>query len=543
MAIRIEYPPELAARYRAAGWWTDELLGDWLERAARAAPDRTAVRQGTVSLGYAELRRRAHAFARGLARLGVAKGDVVAVQLPNLVEFVVAYLGISARGAVMQTVHMPYREAELETLLRHSGAVAIVCVARAKEYVAAALALELRKRLPRLAHVIAVGDAPAGAVAFDALADAALGDAAPAVAVAASDPFVLLYTSGTTAAPKGVPHPYQTYLSNFRLAARELGIAPHDVVLCAAPFTHLYGLSALSVALCAGATAVLLPAYTPQEFAELIVRERPSVVYAGPAHIASCLGSGLLDGKDCSSVRLVVLSGAAVPAELAQGLEARLGGGKVLQLWGMTELQAGAYGRPGDAPGDRIGSAGRAAPGNELRVVRDDGAPAAAGEVGELEMRGASLFAGYLDNPEATAAAFSADGWFRTGDLAAIDAAGNLHLAGRTKEVINRGGVKFNPLDVENLIVAHPAVEMCAIVPMPDPVLGERACCFVTLRTGARFGFDEMRQWLAAHGIGKVRWPERLEVIEAMPMTPTRKVIKGALVRELVRRMQDTQPQ
>ncbi|MCZ7566726.1 MAG: AMP-binding protein [Burkholderiales bacterium] len=180
--------------------------------------------------------------------------------------------------------------------------------------------------------------------------------------VAASDPFVLLYTSGTTAAPKGVPHPYQTYLSNFRLAARELGIGPHDVLLCAAPFTHLYGLSALSVALCAGATAVLLPTYTPQEFADLLVHERPSVVYAGPAHIASCLGSALLDGKDCSSVRLVVLSGAAVPPDLAQALEAKLGGGKVLQLWGMTELQAGAYGRPGDAPTERVGAAGRAAP-------------------------------------------------------------------------------------------------------------------------------------------------------------------------------------
>jgi cyclohexanecarboxylate-CoA ligase/acyl-CoA synthetase len=544
MTIRIEYPPELAARYRAAGWWTDELLGDWLERAVRAAPERVALRQGTRILSYAELRRRVRALARGFDRLGVGKGDVVAVQLPNVVEFVVAYLAIASRGAVMQTVHMPYRGAEIETLLGHSGAVAMICVAQAKDYAAAELALELRKKLPRLAHVIAVGRAPAGAIAFDELADLGADDVDPRpVPLAASDPFVLLYTSGTTAAPKGVPHPYHTFLSNFRLAAQELGVGPQDALLCAAPFTHLYGLSAVSVALCAGAGVVLLPTYSPQEFADLLERERPTVVYAGPAHVANCLGSGLLDGKDCSSVRFVVLSGAAVPPELARGLEAKLGGGKVLQLWGMTELQAGAYARLADSTDDRIGSSGRAAPGNELRVMRDDGVPAPPGEVGELEMRGASLFVGYLENPAATAAAFTPDGWFRTGDLASIDAAGNLRIAGRTKEVINRGGVKFNPLDVENLLIAHPAVEMCAIVPMPDPVLGERACCFVTLRDGKTFGFEEMQRWLADHGVGKVRWPERLEVIDAMPMTPTRKVMKGALVKELERRKRSRQQQ
>jgi len=538
MTIHIEYPPERTARYRAAGWWTDEVLGDWLERVARAAPGRVALRQGPRILSYADLRRCVRALARGLDRLGVAKGDVVAVQLPNLVEFVVAYLAIASRGAVMQTVHMPYRGAEIESLLGHSGAVAVICMARAKDYAAADLVLELRKRLPRLAHVITVGRAPAGAIAFDALADVGADDADPRpVPLAAGDPFVLLYTSGTTAAPKGVPHPYLTFLSNFRLAAQELGVGPQDVLLCAAPFTHLYGLSALSVALCVGATVVLLPTYTPQQFAELLVRERPTVVYAGPAHVANCLGSGLLDGKDCSSVRFVVLSGAAVASALARELEAKLGGGKVLQLWGMTELQAGAYGRLDDTLEDRIGSSGRAAPGNELRVTRDDGTPAAPGEIGELEMRGASLFVGYLENAAATAAAFTADGWFRTGDLASIDAAGNLRIAGRTKEVINRGGVKFNPVDVENLLVAHPAIEMCAIVPMPDPVLGERACCFVTLRGDRTLEFGEMQQWLADHGVGKVRWPERLEVVDAMPMTPTRKVMKGALVKELERRI------
>ena len=545
MTLSIDFPPERAAHYRAQGWWTDELLGDWLARAARTRPDGAAIAHEGRTVTFADLARRVRAFARALDRLGIAKGDVVAVQLPNLPEFVIAYLGLASRGAVMQTIHMPYRGAEIETLLAHSGAVAMICMARQKDYAAAALALELQAKLPRLAHVIAVGGCPPGAVAFDDLVADAETDAADPkpVAVSAADPFVLLYTSGTTAAPKGVPHPSLTYLANFRLAAQELGVDSTDRVLCVAPFTHLYGLSALSVALCAGATSILLPAFTPRDLAELLRHTSPSVIYAGPAHVAACLNAGLLAGQDLSAVRFVILSGAAVAPDLAEAIEAALGGGKVLQLWGMTELQAGAFTRLNDDRDARMRTAGRPAPGNELRVVRDDGGATAPGEVGELEMRGCSLFAGYLGNPGATAAAFTADGWFRTGDLAALDAAGNLRIAGRTKEIINRGGVKFNPLDIEHLLAAHPAVEMCAIIPMSDPVLGERACCFVTLREGQKFGFEAMQGWLARHEVSKLKWPERLEIIDAMPMTPTRKVIKGALAKELERRRQQEQAQ
>jgi len=152
---------------------------------------------------------------------------------------------------------------------------------------------------------------------------------------------------------------------------------------------------------------------------------------------------------------------------------------------------------------------------------------------GELQVRGLSVFDGYLDNAQATAEAFTGDGWFRTGDLARLDAQGNLSITGRSKEVINRGGVKFNPADVEAVIAAHPAVELCAIVPMPDPVLGERACCFVVARGGAEIDLDAIRAWLARHGIAKTKWPERLEVIEEMPMTPTRKIKKAELAKRV----------
>jgi non-ribosomal peptide synthetase component E (peptide arylation enzyme) len=227
------------------------------------------------------------------------------------------------------------------------------------------------------------------------------------------------------------------------------------------------------------------------------------------------------------------MSGSAVPPALARAFEPLMRGGKVMQLWGMTELQAGAYTRLADAEPVRAETTGRPSPGTELRVVRDDDAIAPPGEEGELQVRGASVFAGYLNDPDATRAAFTPDGWFRTGDLATMDAQGNTRLAGRTKDIINRGGIKFNPLDVETRLLKHPAIDQAAIVPMPDPVLGEKACLFVTLRPGATLTLAEVTAWLDAAQVSKLKWPERLEIVEAMPLTPTRKIIKGQLAQRL----------
>jgi len=533
--VAIEFDPVRGAAYRANGYWNDETLADWLERNARERPAHIAVRSGEAAWTHQRLRDEAVAVARGLAASGVRRGDVVAVQLPNTPEFVLAYLAIASLGAVMQTLHMPYRSADLEVLLRHSGAVAAVCLDAAKDYPAASTFLELRGRLPTLREVIAVGDAvPEGARPWRAMPATDARVESPRLAGA--DPFLLLYTSGTTSSPKGVPHAYQDFLANARLSAAELALGPDDVILSAAPFTHLYGLFTVNMALAVGATIALLPAFSPPALADAIRTLRPTAAFTAPAHIAACLNGGLFDGLDMTCLKFVQISGSAVPPALGRALEPRLGGGKVMQLWGMTELQAGAFTRPDDPEPVRLESTGRAAPGTDLRVVDAQGAVLPSGSEGELQMRGPSLFAGYLDNPQATREAFAEDGWFRTGDLAVIDAGGNVRLTGRVKEIINRGGVKFNPLDVEALLLRHPAVAEVAVAPIPDPVLGEKACCFAVTRPGQAFTLEDMRNFLATEGVGKVKWPERLEVVAAMPLTPTRKIIKGELVRRLLAR-------
>lgn len=519
-----------AVEFVARGWWREDTLSQWLARHALERPAAPALVHTGAVVSWKALAERVERFAAGLRAAGVSAGDVVAVQLPNIPEFVVAYLAVCRLGAVMSTIHMPYRGSEFETLLRHSRARAIVCLSQAKDWSPAEAALELKASIPTLRAVIALGAPLAGALAFPELA-ATAPDRLPTVAgPLAGDPMLLLYTSGTTAAPKAVPHTYQTLLSNARLGAPEHGIGPDSRVLSAAPFSHLFGLYSLHVCWAVGAAVVLLPAFTPPDLAQAVERDRPTAMWTAPAHMAACRALGLFDKHDFSSLKLAIVSGSACPPELMRWLAARLPGCAMTQLWGMTETQAALYTRPGDPLEVSANSTGRASPGTEVRVALAGDTECVRGEEGELQVRGCLAFPGFFDNEAANAAAFAPGAWYRTGDLATMDADGNVAITGRAKDVINRGGHKFNPRDVEDLLDSHPKVLQSAIVPMPDPVLGEKACCFAVLRPGvAGLTLEELVDYLAERNIAKMKFPERLVVVNEMPLTPTRKIIKSRL--------------
>lgn len=493
-------------------------LWSLVERRAAQAPQADALLHGDARWSNAEFRDRAARLAGGLAGLGIGRGDVVAVQLPNIPEYLATYAALCALGAVMHTVHMPYRRAELKALLGHSRAKAFVGLPRFKDEQPV---VEVRAMgLPHLENILAVDALPAGKLAR-------VEPCTPA------DRFLLLYTSGTTADPKGVPLAYRGFLENARASVAELEVAPGDVLLSAAPLTHLYGLFVYHLALQAGAAMSLLPAFTPPDLSATIAKHRATGVFAGPAHFKPMLDAGLLDRGDLSSVKFVCLSGSAVPPALAAEVEAKLqarGKGRTIQLWGMSELQAGAYCRPGDPVEVRHGTAGAASPGTELRVVDDGDRPVADGDEGRLQVRGLSVFAGYLDNPAATRDAFTPEGWFETGDTARLVAGRHLQLTGRVKEIINRGGVKYSPVDIEVLLDQLPGVARAAVVPYADPLMGEKACVFIQPAPGAAAPtLAEVARALDAAGIAKFKWPERLETIEAMPITPTQKIMRGKL--------------
>ena len=318
-----------------------------------------------------------------------------------------------------------------------------------------------------------------------------------------------------------------------------MAVGPGARVLSLAPMTHLYGLFTLHMALAAGATTVLLPAFNPGTLLQDLTDTRPSHVYAAPAHFAGAVASGALTEDHLDPVRLLCLSGSAVPRSLAEAVDKRMRQGGVVQLWGMSELQAGCFGRPDDPYDSRVGSCGRASPRTELRVSGEDGAALPAGQEGALEVRGPSVFAGYLNRPEETARSFRPDGWFATGDLAVIDADGFVTITGRTKELINRGGVKYNPVEVEEIVAGLDGVSGCAVVPLPDPDLGERGCLCVTLLPGRSLSLAEVTGALEAAGMAKYKWPERLEIFDDLPMTPTRKIMRAELVSAIANRKEN----
>lgn len=527
----LRFDPLLVREYVRQGWWRYDTLHGWLSRHLKDRPDAPALMQGDRVISYRDLADQVSRLAEGLRQAGIARGEVVTVQLPNTIEFVVAYLAICRLGAVLCTLHMQYRGAELEALLAHSRAVAAIGLADAKDWSPARTYLALRSRIPSLQVVIAVGAPVEGAMSLHALIDQSPPLDARFPAPVASDPFLLLYTSGTTSAPKGVPHPYHTMLSNARVGAPEHRVTASDRILSAAPFTHLYGLYSLHVAWAVGAAAVLLPAFTPSELATTIERDRPTGLWCGPPHIAAMRAQGLFEKHDFSSLTLAIMSGSACPPELVRWFQAKTPRCAVTQLWGMTETQGALYSRPGDAIEVAATSAGRASPGTEIRIADVGDRPLPLGEEGELQVRGCLVFPGFFDNDAANTAAFTADGWYRSGDLASMDAGGNVTITGRSKDIINRGGVKFNPREIEDLLDAHPAILQSAIIPMPDPVLGERACCFVMLRPGAAtITLADVVTYLAGKNVAKIKLPERLVIVPEMPLTPTRKIIKGRLV-------------
>ena len=535
---KLELPPipEATARhYYETGDWTYETLCDWLLTRAEHTPAAPAIHHAGTCMTYRELSDRVRSLAGGLQALGISKGDVVALQLPNLPEFVVSHLALCLLGAVTQTVHMPYQSAELRFLLQHSQATAFIGLSAFRDTSPAATAHGLMADIESLTHVIPVGGDVAGTHPFAELQAHPPLTTWPTLDSLA--PFVLLYTSGTTASPKGVPVRYCQFLSNTRTSVSDLSINASDVILSVAPFTHLYGLYTLHLALCSGAAMSLLPVFAPPDLIATITRDRASCLFAAPAHLAACRAAHLLDERDTlSSLRFVCLSGSAVPPALAQWVDERLDHGVVIQLWGMSELQAGAYTRPDEPPEVRHASAGRPSPGTRLRVVLDDGSDAAPEQEGELWVQGSSVFHAYLNNEEATREAFhgnATDRWFRTGDLATLSPAGHVILTGRVKEIINRGGIKFNPTDVEAIIDEMPAVMRSALVPYPDPVLGERTCAMVVAAPGASLSLADITQTLNASGIAKFKWPERLEIIDEMPLTPTQKIMRGELKRQL----------
>jgi acyl-CoA synthetase (AMP-forming)/AMP-acid ligase II len=537
MAFETRLTPAMAARWRGAGLWSDETFAAVLASRVRAAPDREALTDGTRRLTYRGLADGIDRMAARLRALGIGAGDVVTIQMPNWIEFALVFFALERLGAVAVTVSVDFRSRELEYIMRFAGTKMLVCCARFRDFDHVAMAAELKPQLPALACIGVVRGAPgAGMVSLDDVAEAS-GPPAGFVPVPMDADTVMrmAFTSGTTGNPKGVMHSHNTTLAAARILNGDLGLSANDVMMIWLPLGLNWGYLTLVQSVLAGAKGVLLDRFRPAEALDLIERERVTYIPTAPASLTTILQEPDLARRDLSGLRIVVSGGASAPVETIRAWR-RAAPGVLLELLGMLETGYQTYTRATDNPERVAGSVGRPASHMGLKLVDADGREVARGEEGDICCDGPSVHLGYHNNPTANAEAFLPDGWFRSGDLGMIDTDGNLRIVGRLKEMINRGGKKFFPREIEEILYTHPQVLYAAIVGIPDARLGERNCLCLVPRPGETPTLEGLVAFLGS-SVATYKLPERLELFTQFPFTPTGKIQRHALVREVITRI------
>ncbi|MFE9655864.1 (2,3-dihydroxybenzoyl)adenylate synthase [Micromonospora sp. NPDC006431] len=522
------WPAEFADRYRKAGYWRGEVLGDllrpWADWDADARdPGRTAVVTRHGRHTYGELDARADELAAGLIELGVRPGDAVVVQLPNTVEFVVTCVALFRAGALPVLALPAHRRAELTYLAQYVGAVALVTSDRVPGVDHRAVAQEVRAACPTLRHVLVVGE-PGPFLAWSDVR-------APARELARPDPqdvaFFLL-SGGTTGLPKLIPRTHDDYAFQLRATAEAMSFDHRHAYLAAVPVAHNAALGCPGVlgALRVGGRAVLSSSPSPDEAFPLMAQEGVTLTTVMPAVLSLWVETAGLFDVDLSEL-VIEVGGAVLHPDLARAVRPALGA--TLTHWfGMAEGML-CFTRPGD--GDEAAATTQGTPmcaDDELLVVDADGTPVPPGEVGELLVRGPCALRGYYAVPEHNRTVFTPDGFLRTGDLARIDAEGRLVISGRIKDVINRGGEKVMADEVEGHLLTHDRVRAAAVVGIPDQRLGEKTCAVVVADDPAP-SLMELRKLLWDRGLADYKLPDRLEIVEALPLTTVGKVDKRAL--------------
>jgi 2,3-dihydroxybenzoate-AMP ligase len=538
------WPPEFAEAYRRAGYWRGQTLGDLLHNWARAYADSPAVVSGGERISYRSLAERADRLAVHLRRVGIGRGDRVVVQLPNIPEFLYLCFALFRLGALPVLALPAHREHEIAYLVEISAAVAYAIPATFRGFDYLELAWAVKRRAPALRHVLLVGDRPErNAIDLRALIaePVGLGGAGESPIPFRPDPsdvaFFLL-SGGTTGLPKLIPRTHNDYAYNFRASAALCRFSRQTRYLVALPIGHNFPLGCPGAlgTLQSGGTVVLTVSVDPDVVFPVIERERVTATALVPALAIRWLDFPQRERYDLTSLELLQVGGARLKPEIARRIRPVLGG-QLQQVYGTAEGLIN-YTRLDDPEEVIIETQGRPlSTGDEVRVVDDRDRPVPAGQPGQLLARGPYTIRGYYRAEEHNRRAFTADGFYRMGDVVRFHPSGNLVVEGRVKDLINRGGEKISAEEMENLILGHPNVFNVTVVAMPDPLLGERICAYVIPRSGARPTLEELRAFLEGKGVARFKLPERLEVTDSFPLTSVGKINKMALREDIARKL------
>jgi acyl-CoA synthetase (AMP-forming)/AMP-acid ligase II len=492
------------------------LLADAAERHG----DQLAIVDGDTKITYAELFDRAREFGAALIADGIQPGDRVAIWAPNGARWIVAALGLWQAGAVLVPINTRFKGAEASDILSRSHARVLLTVAEflGTDYLAMLEGFDL----PDLQVTVRI-DGPE----WDALLANAVD--APFPGLSADHPSDILFTSGTTGVPKGV---VQTHARTLRVATDWVamtGLITGDRYLMVNPYFHMFGLKAgILASVAAGATMLPEPVFDVDRALVRVEAERVTVFPGAPTLYQSILDHPDRDRRDLSSLRVAVTGAADIPVELIRRVVDELPFPTIITGYGLTEAGTAAATSPDDDVETIATTVGRPRPGFELRIVDDNGNDVELGGAGEIVLRGGSVMSHYLDDPDATASTLSNDGWLRTGDLGVLDERRCLRIVGRAKDMFIVGGFNAYPAEIENALLRHPEIQQAAVIGIPDARLGEVGMAFVVIRAGADTTGEAIVEW-AREQMANYKVPRAVEIVDALPLNATGKVMKNVL--------------
>ena len=533
----IPWPEDFARAYRAKGYWQDRTILQAMDALADAAPNRIAIVDGAVRMTHGQMQAGSRNLAAHFHALGLRAGDRVVFQMPNGAAFFEVFLALLRIGVIPVMALPPHRETELVHFARFGGAKALFIPQQVGAFDFRPMAEAVRAAAPTIEHVFVEGEALGAQLSLPVLREAAASATAresiAQTAPDAGDVALMLLSGGTTALPKLIPRTHNDYIYNYTQSARITGFDQDTVLLVSLPLAHNYNLGSPGAlgALSAGGRVVVSPRTDAASVFALVAREKVTAIPAAVPLVVNWLNDPQIAGYDISSLKLVQNGGARLSPELRDRVRKTFGCA-FQEVYGTAEGLLN-FTRLDDDDDKVLHSSG--APmcaDDEIKVIDLGGNELPDGEAGELIVRGPYTIRGYYNAPEQNAKAFTPDGFYRMGDI--VRKRGRYIVTeGRKNDLINRGGEKISTDEIENLLLKHPAVHGVALVAMPDPVFGEKACAFVTLKAGAALGFEEMKTFLLDQKIAKFKLPERLEVLPEFPISPAGKILRRTL-REMI---------
>ena len=499
-----------------------------LTESAKSNPDQTALIYDSFKLTYSQLNAVTNQFANGLARLGIKQGDHVALMMPNLPQFLIAYYGIAKLGAVIVPINVLFKAGEIEYVLNDSEALALVAWEGFMGEAAKGF------RTAPVCHHLIIAQAPGSTAPLPEVEgilkfDDVYKTSSPFFDLALTqgdDTAVIMYTSGTTGRPKGAELTHLNCYFSAIVSEKLMPVSPNDVALGALPFFHIYGQSSVMNSMLERTGAItLVPRFDPAKVFEVIERDRVTIMCGVPTMFFAMLHYPDRKKYDISSLKYCISGGSALPVELLRGFEAEFNV-PLLEGYGLSEDCASATFNLVQKP-RKAGSVGLPDWGTEVKVFDKEDREVAPGERGEISLRGPNVMKGYYNRPEATTEVMR-NGWFHTGDIGYRDEEGYLYIVDRIKDLIIRGGYNVYPREVEEVLYQHPAVREAAIIGVPDPKFGEEIKAYVSLKPGFDASPAELIQYLQER-VANYKYPRLMEILPELPKNATGKILKTTL--------------